>query len=369
MLQISTFSRLYFVLLALVPMVACSAAHHLETQGVDAGDIEVIDDIIVAPVAAHDITPDTPELDEPDISLEPAPICAGFTESSRTGKLAAPQISEASGLAASWAHEGLLWTHNDSGDSARVFLIRPDGALVAEVHLRGVENAVDWEDIAVAPCAPRAAQTCVFVADTGDNLRARESVVIYRFVEPELPAAHRQDLEHEQTSITLDIEDVRAIWFDYPDGPRDVETLMVHPQSSAIYLVEKNPTSLAPVFRVPAEEASAQEPARALEIATLELEGRSSLFAMITAGDIAPNGREFTVRTYLESYTYCAPELDSENNSEDNFEDVFKLSPTRNALPAMSQAEALGYDRSGASIWVTSEGVHAPILRVERAAH
>src|SRR5690554_6261203 len=206
MLQISRFFRINFALLALLPSLACSAAHQVGTHPLVAGD-SGMSDPFDAPLAP----PDTPDLGVSEDPLVPAQICAAFTQSSQTGKLNPAQIDEASGLAASWLHEGLLWTHNDSGDGARVFLIRPDGAMVAEVHLSGVEEAVDWEDIAVAPCAPGSDKTCVFVADTGDNLRVREKVVIYRFAEPDLPAGHRQDLAHEQTSTTLEINAVDAI--------------------------------------------------------------------------------------------------------------------------------------------------------------
>lgn len=371
MLQIHLFYRLNFALLALATLAGCSGAHPVGSQPLSADNSELPDAFDAPPTQVD--TPLGPQdpggTEEP---LETAYYCAGFTQSSQTGKLQPAQIDEASGLSESWAHEGLLWTHNDSGDSARVFLVRSDGALVAEVHLGGVGDAVDWEDIAVAPCAPGSADSCVFVADTGDNLRARERVAIYRFREPDLPAGHRQGVAHEQSAITLDIEAVDALWFDYPEGPRDVETLMVHPHSGAIYVVEKNATSFAPVFRVPWEESSARNPARAVKIATLELEERRGLIAMVTAGDIAPNGREFTVRTYLESYTYCAPDSgfqkDSSQNLEDYFEAVFKLSPTRAVLPLLYQSESLGYARDGDAVWLTSEGVNAPILRVERAA-
>ncbi|TDP73770.1 hypothetical protein [Bradymonas sediminis] len=310
-----------------------------------------------------DLADDTNDAED----AEDAPqFCAPYTKKTRTGSLASAEINEASGLAASWAYDDFLWTHNDSGDSARVFLIRTDGALAAEVLLKGVENAIDFEDIAVAPCAVGSPKSCVYVADTGDNLRQRDVVVIYRFPEPPLPAEHLQPPENPQETITIEVNEIEALWLDYPEGPRDVETLMVHPQTTAIYLVEKNGTSNAPVFRVPREDSLPENPARAVEIASLFLEGRSNLVAMITAGDISPDGREFTVRTYLESYTYCAADTGSEQDLQDNFEDVFSLSPTRAALPFLPQAEALGYDRSGRALWITSEGTHESILRVER---
>ncbi len=44
--------------------------------------------------------------------------------------MSSPSIDESSGLSASRAHRGVLYTHNDSGDSARVFAVREDGTLV-----------------------------------------------------------------------------------------------------------------------------------------------------------------------------------------------------------------------------------------------
>lgn len=362
----------FLSVLALVTL-ACSAQPAAGRRAPQAGETHAH-----ALPEAPDALPEAPGESAGDGRHErpraPAPTCAPFTKSTQTGKLQPIEINEASGLAASWRYDGLLWTHNDSGDGARVFLIRPDGAPVAEVHLGGGAAAVDWEDIAVAPCTPGAGQSCVFVADTGDNLRARANVVIYRFAEPDLPPDLLSQPPGEEPPLRLRLEDVHATWFDYPGGPRDVETLLVHPHSGAIYVVEKNATSSAPVFRVPAGDrvTSPEAPARAIPVATLELPGRSGLFAMITAGDIAPDGTEFTVRTYLESYTYCAAQpgegADFDAHSEDNFEDVFRLSPTRATLPLLAQPEALGYARDGEAIWLTSEGVHAPILRIARPA-
>lgn len=52
-----------------------------------------------------------------------AQTCTGFARAERTGSLHNEAIDEASGLAASWRHEDLLWVHNDSGDEPRLFLM------------------------------------------------------------------------------------------------------------------------------------------------------------------------------------------------------------------------------------------------------
>ncbi len=102
-----------------------------------------------------------------------------------TGTLHSPRVKESSGIAASRAHPGVLWTHNDSGDDAYVYATDLAGADRGVVRIRGA-RAVDWEDIALGPC-PTQRAACLYIADTGDNEMARKSVVIYAMAEPDPP--------------------------------------------------------------------------------------------------------------------------------------------------------------------------------------
>ena len=45
-------------------------------------------------------------------------------------------------------------------------------------------DAIDWEDISLGPCPKSIASTCVYLADTGDNLEFRPFVTIYAVPEP-----------------------------------------------------------------------------------------------------------------------------------------------------------------------------------------
>ena len=49
-------------------------------------------------------------------------------------------ITEASGLVASRAHAGVFWTHNDSGDAARLFAIGPGGSNEGEISLQDADG-------------------------------------------------------------------------------------------------------------------------------------------------------------------------------------------------------------------------------------
>ncbi len=334
------------------PDSADTSVHTPETtESPDTRDTDATDDVN----GTDDATEQTPD------------PCPPFTKRTRTGRLMSTEIDEASGLAASWNHPDLLWTHNDSGDTARLFLIRPGGSTVAEILLTSVSKAIDWEDMAIAPCDANSETACIYVADVGDNLKKREKVVIYRFPEPVISPDVLDQHTPDAPAIELNIEKADEIWLTYPEGPRDVETLMVHPKTAAIYLVEKNETSDAPVFRVPTPafgtSTTPETPASAAPIATLHHKGLSGLTAMLTAGDISPDGREFTVRTYLQAFTYCMP---AETNDADAFETAFAAPPVRSSLPILGQAETLTYDRTSNAIWITSEGEFSPIYSVTR---
>ena len=136
--------------------------------------------------------------------------------SPRPGALARlPQvISEASGLCRSLLKQGYYWTHNDSLDQARLFLITDHGQLHYEVSLIpvGLEKTdqktrknieaqaqkqsrqtakqknhsvsnVDWEGCSSVHTDLYDGQSVVYVADTGNNFQWRQDLKIYAFQE------------------------------------------------------------------------------------------------------------------------------------------------------------------------------------------
>ncbi|MDA8575629.1 hypothetical protein N9L24_01110 [Candidatus Marinamargulisbacteria bacterium] len=122
-------------------------------------------------------------------------------------------INEASGLIASVQNPGLLWMHNDSGDSARLFGIQSNGDLVVELSFPTI-RAVDWEDIALDRATGH-----IYIGDIGDNFSIRKTKQVYRFKEPKItPKTPRQ----------LAVTAVDTLTFKYPDGRRDAEALFVH---------------------------------------------------------------------------------------------------------------------------------------------
>ena len=78
---------------------------------------------------------------------KPLALC-GKLRAAVTGTVQTAEAPELSGLVLSRSQPGVLWAHNDSGDRARVFALRPNGSVLADLDVPGAE-AVDWEDIAI----------------------------------------------------------------------------------------------------------------------------------------------------------------------------------------------------------------------------
>ncbi len=95
-------------------------------------------------------------------------------------------------------------------------------------------DAIDWEDISLGPCPKSIASTCLYLADTGDNLEFRPFVTIYAVPEPAPP---------ERASDTSGTTRAPAVLrLRYPDGAHDVEAVYVSPRDTAVYLVSKGAT-------------------------------------------------------------------------------------------------------------------------------
>lgn len=196
--------------------------------------------------------------------------CEGLGEAAAVGSVSVDDLTEASGLVASAQHDGVFWTHNDSGDTARLYAIDGSGASAGTLTLTGAIPE-DWEDIA------RDGST-LFVGDIGDNDRTRDEVAIWRAEEP----------------TTLDADGsagASRMTLRYPDGPHDAEALVHH--DGALWILTKDADGAA-VYRAADPTADDQE----LELmAVLDLPEEAGAGAEVTAADVSPDGAELFVRT------------------------------------------------------------------------
>ncbi len=244
-------------------------------------------------------------------------------------RVASPAIVEASGLAASLRFEGVFWTHNDSGDSARIFALTRTGTVAAEIALEGV-TATDIEDIAVAPCAEG---SCIFVADTGDNGEGRSEVAIHRLPEP-----------HTLTSGTARVSTIR---FHYEDRPHNAESLLADP-TGELYVLTKEKLGPSTLFAVP----TSGDVAHAVAKITPPL--GSNLF---TAASVARDGTMVALRTYTHAFLY--PVLPDESLSV-----ALQRPPCVVPPPGEPQGEAVAFTPDRSALLFLSEGNAVPLYEV-----
>jgi len=214
----------------------------------------------------------------------------------QTGQFASPRVVESSGVAVSRAHPGVLWTHNDSGDGPYLYATDLRGSDLGFLLVSGA-SAVDWEDMALGPCPTRAG-TCVYLADTGDNLETRPSVTVYAVPEPEPPTGPRDTL---RTTAAPEVLQLR-----YPDGSHDVEAIYVSPRDGALYLVSKGRSGSIAVYRVARAEWSGHRDGivQAVRVQVLDIRPDPGAGRWVTSAAIRPDGREVAIRTYGEIFFF-----------------------------------------------------------------
>ena len=254
--------------------------------------------------------------------------------------LATPEIAESSGLAASWREADHFWTHNDSGDQARLFAFNTKGRLTRTVKFSTLQ-AKDWEDMAsfVDGNVPR-----LLIADCGDNQRNRSSVTLYLMDEPAPDDKHSVD---PQNLTTLSVV--------YPDGARDCEAVAVDPKRRKIVLVTKSFLPAVGVYTIPLPPRSegdqiVRQQVTAKRIATLAI-------PMVTAMDLNQRNGDLWVASYFQAFCFSC------KDREQNFSDQFSALPKPIELPRWRQIEAFAVDPSE-QLWLTSEGSPAPLGRI-----
>jgi hypothetical protein len=258
------------------------------------------------------------------------------------------RINESSGVASASYRDDLLFTHNDSGDTARFFAVNFAGQTEA-VYTVANAAAVDWEDMARGPHSDGTPGQSLYLADIGNNFRDRAYLVVYEVSEPVVGVS----------GPVLPLRSARA--FRYDDIRHDAETFMVNPNNGDLIVVAKEFHGLSNVYVL--------RGSRAVKVATILIPTLMTLSAdaaltgtnplpgtQITGGDIGPVGDRLVVRTYLEAFEWRL--------LGGNYKATFKAKPTKIALPKTVQGEAAGYTRDGTGFLVTSEGVGAPVHRI-----
>ncbi|KOV66269.1 hypothetical protein [Streptomyces sp. MMG1121] len=231
-----------------------------------------------------------------------------------------PRITESSGLAASRRHPGIYWTHNDSGDGPYIYAVDSrTGKTVARITLRGIGSPRDVEAISMGP------DDQIYVGDIGDNLDGTWPYVwIYKLPEPKV----------------LKDQTVTAAQYvvKYANGPRNAESLVVHPKTGRVYIIDKKEDG-GHLYEGPAtlstSGANVFKP-----IATVDLWATDAAFS--------PDGRRLAVRGYFGGiyYDWNGGRIKREGRLD---------------VPMQGQGEGVTYSADGTKLLYSSEGADSAV--------
>ncbi len=273
-----------------------------------------------------------------------------FSNAVNLGTVNVAGLNQASGVLASRNNNGVLWTHNDSGDIARIFAIDTQGRYLGTYILPEAVN-VDYEDIAFGP-GPVPNVQYLYVGDIGDNKSTRTSIQIYRIPEPAVY------LRQAQAPSTFSLKGLANIKLTYPDGAHNAETLLVDPLTGDLFVVTKQP-SVARIYQATKSQLDAGGPIPLVYVGQIP-------FNVASGGDISPTGLEIVIR-------------------QEDFARLWTRSPHQSIAAALLQStpdqipvvgrptepngEAIGFDPIGRGYFTLSDGaVKQPLYYFARTS-
>jgi len=202
-----------------------------------------------------------------------------------------PAVKEASGLVKSRLWEDVFWTHNDSGDEARIFPIKKDGTILKPDWMRDYKGIqipdavnVDWECIATDD------KGHLYIGDIGNNSNTRRDLMIYVIEEP-FPT---------QTVVT---NTKKRIPYYYPDQKEipakkfnfDAEA-MFWKDGKIFVLTKHRADTYTTLYRLDALNSNEKRPARLI--------ARFNIRGQVSGADLSPDGRKLVVLTYTSVWLF-----------------------------------------------------------------
>jgi hypothetical protein len=243
------------------------------------------------------------------------------------------RLMEASGLVESVANPGYLWSLNDSGNPAEVFLIDTLAKIKLVCKLK-VKNR-DWEDIALG-AGPIKGKKYIYVADIGDNLGRYDYKYIYRFEEPSLKEGAKQTILHFDTLVIK-----------LPGKNRDSETLMIDPTNNDLYLVSKREKHVR-VYLQHFPYPDTIRPAKVLEIP----------FTRIVAGSISPDAQEVLLKDYENVYYW-------KRSGEKTLIELLAKEPIQLPYKPEVQGESICWNNDASGYYTLSESHEGKIAQLK----
>jgi hypothetical protein len=257
-----------------------------------------------------------------------------FNEAKDLGVIENTAIKEASGIVASYRNKGLLWTHNDSGDSNRIFSMDANGKGTREFFLEGVINR-DWEAIGMANFTEG---SFIYVADIGDNNANYSDYAIYRVPEPEITAS---------TPKTNTLRNVQKISFRYPDGARDAEAFLIDQNTKDIFIISKREDKKR-LYRLSFPQSyTLTTTAEFVQELTTFSTGTVQT-AYITDATVSADNQEVIIKNYLQIFHW-------QRVNNETIPNALKRNPTILPYNIEPQGEGVCFAQDGSGYYTISE--------------
>lgn len=281
---------------------------------------------------------------EIDASISP------FGGASVVGELPS-EINESSGLVASLCQDGVLWTHNDSGDGPFIYAIDKSAKVLGIWRVDGAQ-AEDWEDMSTR--RDESGKCVLYAGDIGNtDKQKRDTHRIYRFSEPSVQASGASPSKQNAaaTSPSQNLE------FRYPEGNQDAETMIVEPVTGNIYILTKSRSKPSIIYKLPSgfESGKVLDAQRVSEFTVPTIPN-----GFITGGAISSDGRSVLICDYAAGYEIRLPDGTTE------FDEIWKQKVLAFPLGQREQGEAISYSADGNSVFATSERKGAKLIEVRR---
>jgi hypothetical protein len=279
-------------------------------------------------------------------------------------------IGEASGLALSVRNPGIAYVLDDGPGSTGVLAVDTTTGTTTRLTIEGLEGR-DTEGLATGPCAgggrqraggrgpggegerQRAAPTCLFIGDIGNNQSAWRSVQVWRIREPDLArrrSSASDDLPHmSEITVTGDVAT-----YTYPDAPVDAEALLVDEGRPFLITKERREPGSGRTPRPRLLGARRFADGRLRDFGALRLPApRTGGWAAAFVGNVVTgadfDGERVVARTYDHVLIYT-PHVEGAP-----LRTLRRWKPREVATPPLRQGEGVAMNRCG--IWLISEGV------------
>ncbi|RYG86319.1 hypothetical protein EON77_03990 [bacterium] len=254
--------------------------------------------------------------------------------------IASKEIDESSGLARSVRRKGIYWTHNDSGDTARLFGIRLDGTVVEEHAIANATN-VDWEDVAVDG-------DTIWIDDCGNNGNARRDLALYRVREGEWRATRYPVAYPEQKEFP-------------PRTDRRFDCEAIFIRRGKPYLITKWRLGPLPGFGAALYRMDTRSTDRPNVVTRLG--ERTDLEGWVTAADLSPNGKELAVLCHLPVPSIWI--FDARGDDRILSRPIARLKLAAGGRSETAQIESIAWENDRSLIFGNEGG---DLFRVARAA-